>query len=147
MSEFSVKCVAPRAAALDCPLEFTLRWLRSTNHASGFNRYLAKSQYAQLAHWAFVTHTTVVNHCWRTRLVNVLSAFFGFSNPFILEKKNHLNKTIKSLFLFYPIHVTLESWISHDWSHHRYILTPPQFAVSCPIYLCSCPMYLCSCTY
>jgi hypothetical protein len=49
----------------------------------------------------------------------------GVSNQFILEQKNHLNKIIKSLSLFYPIHVTIESWISHDWSHHRYILTLP----------------------
>ncbi len=80
--------------------------------------------HALRAHWAVVTLTTVEDRCVNDHTPPEAS-LIGFSNPFILEKKNHLNKTIKSLFLFYPIHVTLESWISHDWSHHRYILTLP----------------------
>ena len=43
--------------------------------------------HAQLAHWALVTLTTVVNHCWRTRLVNVLPTFWLFEPVNFLEKK------------------------------------------------------------
>jgi hypothetical protein len=42
-------------------------------------------------------------------LVNVLPEFLAFQNPFIFRKEKSFNKTIKSLFLFYPIHVMLES--------------------------------------
>ena len=43
--------------------------------------------YAQLAHWAVVTHTTVVDHCRRTRLLNVLPAFWLFNPIYFQEKK------------------------------------------------------------
>ena len=65
--------------------------------------------YAQLAHWAVVTLTTSRIVVKKDHAPHEASLIVAFQNPFILEKKNHLNKTIKSLFLFYPIHVTLES--------------------------------------
>ena len=70
---------------------------------------LQNHPHVQLAHWAVVTLTTVEDRCEKDHAPHEASLIFGFSNPFILEKKNHLNKTIKSLFLFYPIHVTFES--------------------------------------
>jgi hypothetical protein len=57
--------------------------------------------HAQLAHWAFVTLTTVVNHCWRITLVNVLPTFCLFE-PFIFRKEKSFNKITRSWFLFYP---------------------------------------------
>ena len=69
------------------PLEFTLRCMRSTNHASGSIDILQIHTHAQLAHWAFVTHTTVVDHCRRTRLVNVLLASWIFKNDLFSRKE------------------------------------------------------------
>jgi len=64
--------------------------------------------HAQLAHWAVVTLTTVEDRCENDHAPPEVS-LIGFSNPFIFRKEKSFNKTIKSLFLFYPIHVTLES--------------------------------------
>ena len=64
--------------------------------------------HAQLAHWAVVTLTTVEDRCDKDLAPHGL-AHCGFSNPFIFRKEKSFNKTVKSLFLFYPIHVALES--------------------------------------
>jgi hypothetical protein len=102
------KCVGLETSALD-PLEFACALICVWSITLPVSiDMLQIHPYAQLAHWSVVTLTTVENRCEK---------WFFFSN--------HLNKTIKSLSLLYPIHVTIESWISHDWSHHHYILTLP----------------------
>jgi hypothetical protein len=57
--------------------------------------------HAQLAHWAVVTLTTVEDRCENDHAPHDAS-LIGFSNPFIFRKEKSFNKTIKSLFLFYP---------------------------------------------
>jgi hypothetical protein len=65
--------------------------------------------YVQLAHWAVVTLTTVEDRCKKDHAAHEASLMWLFESVHCRKEKNHLNKTIKSLFPFYPIHVTLES--------------------------------------
>ena len=44
--------------------------------------------YAQLAHWAFVTLTTVVDHCEKDRLLDVFSAWLVKS--LLFKKRKNL---------------------------------------------------------
>jgi hypothetical protein len=64
--------------------------------------------YDQLAQGVVISLTTVDGRCKKKTSFLWTSLHRGQSQ-FILEKKNHLNKTIKSLSPFYPIHVTIES--------------------------------------
>jgi hypothetical protein len=64
--------------------------------------------HAQLAHWAVVTLTTVEDRSDKDQAPHEASLMWLFE-PVYFRKEKSFQQNHKSLFLFYPIHVTLES--------------------------------------
>ena len=64
-----------------------------------------------------------MDHCEKAESYWYLFSIDGFSGFLFKKRKNLLYLDKFPLFLFPFIHVAIESWISHDWSHHGYILT------------------------
>ena len=96
--------------------------MRLINHSSGFNRDVANSHVRPACLLGGRYHTIVEDHYEKDRLLNVLSSLWLFKSLLFKQRKKSLwLGEIPYFFLF--IHVTIDSWISHVWSHHGYILT------------------------